>query len=78
MNTAYIPSPETIPAAWRWFQFLLLLTFPLHLLSVERQTMLMFIRGNLIATLCFMIALGLAVMIIVTGFRKKLLVDLCC
>ena len=74
MNTAYIPSPGTIPAAWRWFQFLLLLTFPLHLLSVERQTMLMFMGGNLIATLCFMIALGLAVMIIVSGFRKKLLV----
>lgn len=45
-----------------------------YLLSIERQTMLMFMGGNLIATLCFMTALGLAVMIIVTGYKKKLLV----
>ena len=35
MNTVLIPSPDTIPAAWGWFQFLLLLTFPLHLLAMN-------------------------------------------
>ena len=35
MNTVYIPSPDTIPLAWGWFQFLLLLTFPLHLLAMN-------------------------------------------
>ena len=35
MNTAYIPSPDTIPVAWGWFQFLLLLTFPIHLLAMN-------------------------------------------
>ena len=32
---AYIPSADTIPVAWGWFQFLLLLTFPLHLLAMN-------------------------------------------
>ena len=32
---AIIPSADTIPAAWGWFQFLLLLTFPLHLLAMN-------------------------------------------
>ncbi len=31
----FIPSADTIPAAWGWFQFLLLLTFPLHLLAMN-------------------------------------------
>jgi hypothetical protein len=31
----YIPSADTIPVAWGWFQFLLLLTFPLHLLAMN-------------------------------------------
>lgn len=35
METVYIPSPDTIPVAWGWFQFLLLLTFPLHLLAMN-------------------------------------------
>ena len=35
MEPVYIPSPDTIPAAWGWFQFLLLLTFPLHLLAMN-------------------------------------------
>lgn len=35
MNMVYIPSPDTIPLAWGWFQFLLLLTFPLHLLAMN-------------------------------------------
>ena len=30
-----IPSADTIPVAWGWFQFLLLLTFPLHLLAMN-------------------------------------------
>jgi hypothetical protein len=30
-----IPTADTIPAAWGWFQFLLLLTFPLHLLAMN-------------------------------------------
>ncbi|KAB2888481.1 MAG: hypothetical protein F9K32_16315 [Desulfobulbaceae bacterium] len=35
MNAALIPRPDTIPVAWGWFQFLLLLTFPLHLLAMN-------------------------------------------
>jgi len=35
MNGMYIPSPDAIPVAWSWFQFLLLLTFPLHLLAMN-------------------------------------------
>lgn len=35
MSPTYIPSPDTIPAAWGWFQFLLLLTFPVHLLAMN-------------------------------------------
>ena len=31
----YVPTPDTIPVAWGWFQFLLLLTFPLHLLAMN-------------------------------------------
>lgn len=31
----YIPSADTIPVAWGWLQFLLLLTFPLHLLAMN-------------------------------------------
>ena len=30
-----IPSADTIPVAWGWFQFLLLLTFPLHVLAMN-------------------------------------------
>jgi hypothetical protein len=30
-----IPTPDTIPVAWGWFQFLLMLTFPLHLLLMN-------------------------------------------
>lgn len=35
MDTALIPTPDTIPVAWGWFQFLILLTFPLHLLAMN-------------------------------------------
>lgn len=35
MNPAIIPQPDTIPAGWGLFQFLLLLTFPLHLLAMN-------------------------------------------
>lgn len=35
MNMWPIPHPDAIPAAWGWFQFLLLLTFPLHLLAMN-------------------------------------------
>lgn len=35
MNPMPIPHPDTIPVAWGWFQFLLLLTFPLHLLAMN-------------------------------------------
>lgn len=30
-----VPTPDAIPVAWGWFQFLLLLTFPLHLLCMN-------------------------------------------
>ena len=30
-----IPTPDTLPAAWGWFQFLLLLTLPFHLLAMN-------------------------------------------
>ncbi|WP_432822308.1 hypothetical protein [Trichloromonas sp.] len=30
-----IPTPDTIPVAWGWFEFLLLLTLPLHLLCMN-------------------------------------------
>lgn len=35
METLLIPQADTIPVAWGWFQFLLLLTFPLHLLAMN-------------------------------------------
>lgn len=35
MDPLFIPQPDTIPASWGWFQFLLLLTFPLHLLAMN-------------------------------------------
>jgi len=30
-----VPTADTIPVAWGWFQFLLLLTFPIHLLAMN-------------------------------------------
>ena len=47
-----------------------------YLISLERETMLLFMGGNLLATVCFVIALGLAVMVIVTGFKRKLFVTI--
>lgn len=35
METLLIPQADTIPVSWGWFQFLLLLTFPLHLLAMN-------------------------------------------
>lgn len=35
MNSLFIPQPDTIPVSWGWFHFLLLLTFPLHLLAMN-------------------------------------------
>lgn len=35
MDASLIPTPDTLPVAWGWFQFLLLLTFPLHLLAMN-------------------------------------------
>ncbi|SDO72796.1 hypothetical protein [Desulforhopalus singaporensis] len=35
MDSLFIPQPDTIPVAWGWFQFLLLLTFPLHILAMN-------------------------------------------
>lgn len=35
MDALIIPHPDTIPVSWGWFQFLLLLTFPLHLLAMN-------------------------------------------
>ena len=32
---ALIPTPDTIPVHWGWFQFLLLLTFYLHILFMN-------------------------------------------
>ena len=47
-----------------------------YLMYLERDTMFMFMGGNLLATLCFVVALGLAVTVIITGFKKKLLVTI--
>lgn len=41
---ALIPTPDTIPVAWGWFQFLLLLTFVLHLLLMNAM-----LGGSIIA-----------------------------
>lgn len=35
MEALYVPAADTIPVAWGWFQFFLLLTFPLHLLAMN-------------------------------------------
>lgn len=35
MESLIIPNPDSIPVSWGWFQFLLLLTFPLHLLAMN-------------------------------------------
>ncbi len=35
MDSLFIPLPDTLPVSWGWFQFLLLLTFPLHLLAMN-------------------------------------------
>lgn len=35
METLLIPQTDTIPVSWGWFQFLLMLTFPLHLLAMN-------------------------------------------
>lgn len=35
MEIALIPQADTIPVSWGWFQFLLLFTFPLHLLAMN-------------------------------------------
>ena len=35
MDSLLIPQPDTIPVSWGWFQFLLLITFPLHLLAMN-------------------------------------------
>jgi hypothetical protein len=35
MNPLIIPQPDSIPVSWGWLQFLLLLTFPLHLLAMN-------------------------------------------
>jgi hypothetical protein len=35
MNMPIVPYPDTISVSWGWFQFLLLLTFPLHLLAMN-------------------------------------------
>ncbi|EKD39710.1 MAG: hypothetical protein ACD_75C00313G0002 [uncultured bacterium] len=35
MESLIIPHPDSIPVSWGWFQFLLLLTFPLHLLAMN-------------------------------------------
>lgn len=35
MDHLIIPQPDTIPVGWGWFQFLLLLTFPIHLLAMN-------------------------------------------
>lgn len=44
-----------------------------YLLSIDRETMMLFMGGNLLATVCFLLALLLALHVIVAGFRKKLL-----
>jgi hypothetical protein len=45
MNTELIPSPDTIPVNWWWFQILLLVTFLLHILLMN------FILGGSLLTL---------------------------
>ena len=45
MNTDLIPTPDTIPVSWWWFQILLLVTFLLHILLMN------FILGGSLITL---------------------------
>lgn len=35
MDTLFLPPADILPVSWGWFQFLLLLTFPLHLLAMN-------------------------------------------
>lgn len=35
MDTLLLPPTDILPVSWGWFQFLLLLTFPLHLLAMN-------------------------------------------
>lgn len=54
METMLIPYADTIPVSWGWFQFLLLLTFPLHLLAMNSMLgglvlgVIQHIRGGLL------------------------------
>ena len=70
METLIIPSPDTIPVAWGWFQFLLLLTFPLHLLAMNAMLgglgigLIQHLRGGELRTkLAHRIALALPLVI---------------
>ncbi|MDH3360536.1 MAG: hypothetical protein OEL55_06660, partial [Desulfobulbaceae bacterium] len=47
---ALIPTPDTIPVAWGWFQFLLMLTFVLHLLLMNAM-----LGGGIIALITHLI-----------------------
>ncbi|MGA7826754.1 MAG: hypothetical protein WCA04_03780 [Geobacteraceae bacterium] len=47
--TAFIPTPDTFPAAWELFRFLLLLVFPLHLLLMNAM-----VGTTLIAAVVFL------------------------
>ena len=46
MNGMIIPSPDSIPVPWGYFKFLLLLTFPLHLLMMNAML------GSAVACVC--------------------------
>ena len=45
-----------------------------YLVSLKRETMLLFMGGNMLASISFVLALGLVVMVIIAGLRKKLMV----
>lgn len=70
MDPVLIPSADTIPVAWGWFQFLLLLTFPLHLLAMNAMlgglgigVVQQFMGGDVRKRLSHLIALALPLVI---------------
>ncbi len=70
MEALYIPQPDTIPVAWGWFKFLLLLTLPLHLLLMNAMVgslvlgLGQHIRGGMVRTrLAHRIAIALPLII---------------
>ncbi len=70
MDSVLIPTADTIPVAWGWFQFLLLLTFPLHLLAMNAMlgglgigVVQQFLGGDIRKRLAHLLALALPLVI---------------